>query len=350
MDVLRLPRGSATERGLAHGEHFRGPIHEIAAIRMELALAQGAFGTEGALLEVARRHLRVLEAFDADLNAELLGIAEGAALDPARVVVLNHYTDLKDIRVPELEDEECTSAAASTPDGLVIGQTWDMHGSVEPYVCMLELDGAWVFTITGCLALAGMNDAGLSVCINNLKSHDARVGVVWPALVRRMLVERDAGAALEVLTKAPMSSGHHYLFADASRVIGVETSGERKDVVLDAAASGEVSYIHTNHCLSEAIEAVSWVSEWSTTRERFAWLERSVAERSIQSRRDLWDRLGSHDGYPRSLCTHLASEERPHAMKTCGAVVMDPARRELWAHHGCVHEAEPTTYGFGEAP
>ncbi|MEZ4338698.1 MAG: hypothetical protein R3B82_18935 [Sandaracinaceae bacterium] len=58
---------------------------------------------------------------------------------------------------------------ATTPDGPVIGQTWDMHGSVEPYVCMLEMM-IFAFSITGCLALAGMNDAGLGVCINNLKS------------------------------------------------------------------------------------------------------------------------------------------------------------------------------------
>lgn len=351
MDELRLPKVDPRERGRIHGEHFRARIHEIASIRCDLVLSQGRFSSEHDVLETARAHLPVLEGFDRGLSEELLGIAEGAGEDPARIVVLNHYTDLKDVPGSS-HDEECSSLAAQTPDGPLLAQTWDMHGSVEPYVCMLhvpedEHPEQHVFTIVGCLALAGMNARGLGVCINNLKSHDAKVGVVWPALVRRMLAEGNAEAALHVLRTAPMSSGHHYLFGDASRVYGVETSGERKEVVLDAAWSDGPSYLHTNHCLSPAIESVSWVSEWSTSRERYAWLEASMAGAPIASRRDAWERLGSHDGYPRSLCTHLASEEQPHAMKTCGAILVDPARRELWACHGCVHEAEPIVYGFG---
>ena len=343
MHVFRLPQGTPTDRGRAHGEHFRDAIHEIAEIRMQLALDQGSFANEAALLEVARAHLPVTEAFDAPLSEELRGIAEGADLDLGRLVVLNHYTDLKDI-----QDEECTSAAVDGEQGSIIGQTWDMHGSVQPYVCMLDLGDTWVFTITGCLALAGMSVSGVSVCINNLKSHDAKVGVLWPALVRRMLQAPDTASALAVLNGATMSSGHHYLFTDGMRTVGVETSGERKDIVLDRAFGepGDLQYVHTNHCLSESIGEVSWVSEWSTSFERFAWLDGSARERRITGRRDLWQRFGSHVGYPRSLCTHLSSEEKPHAMKTCGAVIMDPGRGELWAHKGCMHEAEPTVYRF----
>ncbi len=344
MDVLTLRGLGPRDRGRAHGEHFRARIHEIARIRVELALSQGKLRSEARLLEVCRQHLPVLAAFDHALHDELVGIAEGADLEPTRVVALNHYTDLKDIA-----DEECSSAAASTPEGPVIGQTWDMHGSVEPYVCVLELDDVYAFSITGCVGLAGMNDAGVGVCINNLRSDDARVGVVWPALVRRMLRERHAEAALHVLMTAPMASGHHYLFADARRVYGVETSGERKAVVLDRRFEAPVAYVHTNHCLSPEIAAVSSVGPTSTTLERYAWLAGSVAERPIADRRDLWARLGSHEGYPRSVCTHLASPEEPHAMKTCGAVVIDPARRELWACHGCANGAEPTVFAFPEA-
>ena len=343
MDVLRLRGLAPGERGRAHGEHFRGRIRALAELRVGLALSQGKLSSEAKLLEVCRRHLPVLAAFDAALAEELDGIAQGAALDPARLVALNHYTDLKDIA-----DEECSSVAARTPEGPVLGQTWDMHGSVEPYVCALELDDVVMFTITGCLGMAGMNAAGLGVCINNLRSNDARVGVVWPALVRRMLREQNAEAALHVLMTAPMASGHHYLFGDARRVYGVETSGERKHVVLDARFDGEpLTYLHTNHCLSPEIGAVSSVGETSTSFERYAWLEASVRARPLEGRRDLWERLGSHDGYPRSVCTHLASEAAPHAMKTCGAVVIDPARRELWACQGCVHGAEPVPFTFG---
>ncbi|HJL15220.1 MAG TPA: C45 family peptidase [Sandaracinaceae bacterium LLY-WYZ-13_1] len=367
MDVLSLPAGaSATERGRIHGEHFRAKIHAIAQLRLELALSQGKFASSMEVVETARLHLPVLEAFDRDLHAELLGIADGADLDPAKVVILNHYTDLKDVDPQRLtpspggepsgnEDEDCSAVVAGTPEGPVLAQTWDMHGSAEDYVCMLEVPSehgrpaVWSFTITGCLALAGLNDAGLGVTINNLKSTDARVGVVWPALVRRMLREREAEAAKHVLMTAPMSSGHHYLFATADRAYGVETSGVLKSVVFDARFDDETraAFVHTNHCLDESVAAVSWVADWSTSYDRYDWLDTSLSARPLEGKHDLWERLGTHDGYPRSVCSHMATAEEPHAMKTCGAILMDLAGREAWVHQGCLNGVEPTTHRFG---
>jgi isopenicillin-N N-acyltransferase-like protein len=364
MDVFELPVGvSPRERGIAHGEHFRARIHEIAQLRTELAFEQSAFDSTFEVIETARLHLPVLEVFDQPLFDELMGIAEGADLDPAKIVVLNHYTDLKDVDPKRLasaineknEDEDCSAIVAGTPEGVFLAQTWDMHGSVEPYVVMLKIPksgtrpAVWSFTITGCLALAGMNALGVGVTINNLKSRDARVGVVWPALVRRLLAEAGTDAAKHVLMTAPMSSGHHYLIADREKAVGVETSGEKKAVVFEArfATQPNATFIHTNHCQSPDIDAVSWVSDTSTTHDRQAWLEASISARPIEGRHDLWTRLGSHEGYPRSVCTHLASDAAPHAMKTCGGMLTDPDRRALYAHRGCINGTEPTRYGFG---
>ena len=355
MRTLRLPAGvSARERGRIHGEAFREPIHAIARIRTELAVAQGKLGTEARVLAVAEAHLPVLAAFDRALSEELLGIAEGADLDPARVVVLNHYTDLKDLGPDSIPgDEDCSAVIAKTPAGVALGQTWDMHGSAAPYVAMLHVPehegapAAWLLSITGCLGMAGMNAAGVGVTINNLRSNDARVGVVWPALVRRMLREREAQAAKHVLMTAPMSSGHHYIVGSAERAYGVETSGVLKSVVFESDWTEDATYVHTNHCVEGSeIARVSSVAPTSTTRERYAWLSESVAARPLESAADLWARLGSHDGYPRSVCTHLASAAEPHAMLTCGGVLMDLSARRIWAAPGCIHDVAPDEFSF----
>lgn len=345
---------SARERGRVHGEAFRAEIHDIARIRTELALAQGKLGSEAQVLEVARAHLPVLAAFDADLSEELLGIAEGADLDPARVVVLNHYTDLKDLGPDALanEDEDCSAVVASTPGGVALGQTWDMHGSAAPFVSMLHVPehegapAAWLLSITGCLGMAGMNVDGVGVTINNLRSNDARVGVVWPALVRRMLREREAEAAKHVLMTAPMSSGHHYIVASARRGYGVETSGALKSVTFESDWARENAYVHTNHCVGEEVGRVSSIAPTSTSLERYGWLTESIAARPLENAQDLWARLGSHDGYPRSVCTHLASAEAPHAMQTCGGVLMDLSAKRIWAAPDCIHDVDPHEFTF----
>jgi isopenicillin-N N-acyltransferase-like protein len=387
--------------GRAHGETFRAEIHALAALRTELVVTQGKkLADTRQVLDVARAHLPILASFDAALSDELLGIAEGADLEPAAIVVLNHYTDLKDLGPDVLEgqgvslelpsdlrarsrrtrmsfdemtraiegaqkptaseDEDCSAIAARTPRGAVLGQTWDMHGSAAPYVCMLHVPPfedrpeAWMLSLTGCLGMAGMSAAGVGVTINNLRSHDARLGIVWTALVRRMLAERDARTALDVLMKAPMSSGHHYLVADATHAFGVETSGVLKSVVFESAAFDSAAlgndepraYVHTNHCVGETVAAVSSIAPGSTTLERYGWLTKDVEARPLEDAMDLFARLGSHDGYPRSVCTHLASEETPHAMATCAGIVMDLSARRAWAAPGCIHGVSPEELKF----
>lgn len=365
MRTLHLPPDAGPfERGVSHGRALARDIAEIARIRSELAQTQGLFRSDAELLEVAAMHLPVLEAFDPPLHQELLGIAEGAGLPPARIVVLNHYTDLKDLDPATVlggaargadttRDDECSAIVASTREGAILGQTWDMHGSAAPFVTMLHVPAwedrpeAWLLSIAGCLGMAGMNAAGVGITINNLKSHDARVGLVWPALVRRVLAERSAEAGRDVVLRAPLGSGHHYLVADARRAYGIETSGRLAEVwrELDLTASGG-AFHHENHCLGTEVAKVSSIASTSTTRERFAWLDASLAQQPIESAHDLWSRLGSHDGFPRSVCTHLATPLAPHAMLTCAGILMSLTEKRLWSAPGCIHAVTPEEHTF----
>src|SRR4029079_5513237 len=98
MRTLELPAGSPREQGRAHGEMFRGEIGSLAEIRLYLC-AQMSGGSREAVLRSARQHRPVLERYVGPLAEELAGIAEGAALDPALLLVLNHYTDLRDLEL-----------------------------------------------------------------------------------------------------------------------------------------------------------------------------------------------------------------------------------------------------------
>jgi isopenicillin-N N-acyltransferase-like protein len=376
MRTFELPNVSDPRtRGRAHGEAFRSEIAEIAAIRSELCQSQALFRSDAELLQVAELHLPVLARFDQDLHDELIGIAEGAGLPASRLVVLNHYTDLKDLdpstvlsdapRTRDVaKDEDCSAIAWATPEGPVLAQTWDMHGSAKPYVVMLRVPArtkrvngtevhvpeAWMLSITGCLGMAGMNAAGVGLTINNLKSGDARVGLVWPALVRRALEERSAAAARDVVVKAPLGSGHHYLTADKTRAYGIETSGTLAEIWADSDMTkiGE-GFHHENHCLGTEVAKVSSISPVSTTLLRHAFLERSLKNEPVTGIADLWSRLGSHEGHPRSVCTHLSSPTSPHAMETCAGILMRLGEGRVFAKEGCIHDAIPTEFLFSAA-
>jgi len=286
------------------------------------------------VLAAAKAHLPVLERYDGALHAELLGIAEGAALSPEEIVVANHYTDLRDLDPDPASwklagDSGCSMVWAPG----VLAQTWDMHASAIPYVILLSTPDAKLLTVTGCLGMCGMNSSKVGATINNLWSTDARIGAVWPAIVRRALRERSAAQAFEAIRKSPIGSGRHYFVADRGGAHALEASGTRQTVMETGG-----SYCHTNHSLRPEIAAQSKIPPTSTTHQRMQWLEKDLARGPVKDLADAWKRLG--DG----VDVDQSTPEAPHAPATCGAVAMDLASGELWAQQGHIRGVAPEKF------
>jgi isopenicillin-N N-acyltransferase like protein len=280
---------------------------------------------------------------------------------PEEIVVANHYTDLRDLDpdprrwtpAPTKDDPDaiasgqgvanggdgCSVLWAQSPTGRILAQTWDMHATAIPYVMVLRVPAsaegpaATLLTVTGCLGMAGMNASRVGVAINNLFSTDATLGVVWPAIVRRALHETSAAAARDVIAHAPIGSGHHYFVADREAAFAIEASGTRRKQIFD----GGASFCHTNHSLDPDVSARSKVPPTSTTFDRMRWLEGDLARAPVANLDDAWRRLGSDDGWPRSVCTNQATPEAPHGPATCGAIAMNLDTGELWAQQGFIH-------------
>jgi hypothetical protein len=55
----------------------------------------------------------------------------------------------------------------------------------------------------------------------------------------------------------------------------------------------------------------------------------------------VWEFLSSHEGYPRSLCSHVVDDVGgdPSASRTCGLMVMQLAGGAVLAGKGCGQEA-----------
>lgn len=371
MRTLDLPAGaSPREWGRIHGESFRGEIKALADIRVYLCTKVGGFAGREQVMAAAKAHLPVLERYHKGLYDELLGIAEGAIVGPEDIVVANHYTDLRDLDpdpqrwrpAPTKDDpamaaghgadglggDGCSVIWSETPTGRILAQTWDMHATAIPYVMVLGIpeseDGpaARLLTVTGCLGMAGMNTDRVAIAINNLFSTDATLGIVWPAMVRRALHESTAAEARDVILGSPIGSGHHYLVADRERAFAIEASGTRRKQVF---SGDRRSYCHTNHCLDGDVAARSRVPETSTTYDRMKLLELDLRA-PVRDLADAWHRLGSEDGWPRSICTNMSTPESPHGAATCGAVAMNLDTGEWWAQQGLVHNVAPEAWNL----
>jgi len=369
--TLDLPAGaSPREWGRIHGESFRGAIKALTEIRIYLCTKVGGFHGRDQVTAAAKAHLPILERYHHALYEELLGIADGAMMSPEEIVVTNHYTDLRDLDpdpskwtmaptrdepglttttrgAESLGGDGCSMFFTESPAGRILAQTWDMHATAIPYVMLLNVpeseDGpaARVLTVTGCLGMAGMNAARVGIAINNLYSTDATLGIVWPAMVRRALHQDSAQAARDLILRSPIGSGHHYFVADRRAAYGVESSGTRRKIVWSHEAPTPTTYCHTNHCLDGEIDARSKVPAASTTHDRMSRLGASMDRAPVTSLDDAWKLLGSEEGWPRSICTNMATPEAPHGAATCGAIAMNLDTGELWSQQGLVHNVAP---------
>ena len=335
MKELRLDRGlSAAQRGEVHGETFARDIQELSNIRKDLIQKAWGHKTDQVILERASAHLPLLAEYDEDLYQEFQGIARASGLSESQLLILNHYTDLRDLSLSGSAMEEgCSILHARYGDEVLLAQTWDMHATAEPFVLMLYLpdEGVWTLTITGCLALCGLNRNGLCVAINNLVMSDARIGVSWPTLVRKMLRAKSVDGAEEALLATKVGSGHHYALVDREKSAAWEISGTEGVKVYDGSES---PYIHTNHCLDRSLDEKSRISETSTTHDRFFQAQRLLLEKPEPTALELWEMMACRDDFPRSLFTDRTSPENPHGVATCARVLMDCARGEIWARAG----------------
>jgi isopenicillin-N N-acyltransferase-like protein len=352
--TLELVGHEPARWGEQHGEAFRDDIRALYAIRLGLMLDKTDLGHEQAVLALAAHHLPVLQRFDPALHAELLGIARGAGLTAAQIVVVNHYTDLRDLRTrdldalgpPPADPGGCTAVFVDDGRERLLGQTWDMHGSAQPYALLLTIpqdpddDGTpgrpalspagipaggrtVVFTITGCLGMTGLSSWGNALTINNLNGVTAQVGVVWPAFVRKALRQRTAQQALHLLRTTTVGSGRHYIFADDHDVFGVETSSTKTKVIFDG---GRGPYVHTNHCVDAEMAPTARILPGSTTVARYETMTRLVAARAPSSPRAMFDAF--------EAVGLVANPRLPHDVTTCGALVMDLKRRVVLGCEG----------------
>ena len=353
MQPVRFDQATPRTRGQAHGELWRESIAALADLRLGLTVRRSRFQTAAHVREAAGAHLPVLAQYLPDLHEELLGIAEGAAMTPEDIVVLNHYTDLRDVPpsavgLPDGEVEVgdpggCTAVYFTGVDGPVLGQTWDMHASAEPFVRVISIEPPGTdqqvvcFTLTGCLGMAGLGQDAVAVTINNLSSTDGGVGVVWPAVVRAMLAASSAQAARERLEGLPLSSGHYYSIADGRDFFGIETSGQRKVLTQKGPRA---AHLHTNHCFDPVLRQHEAVPRGSTSFARLNMATTLYAQQRPASLDELWALLGSHEGNESSqLCTHQDAVHGDDSFsRTCGRIAMRLRTGGMRVARGCSRE------------
>ncbi|GHJ50525.1 acyl-CoA--6-aminopenicillanic acid acyl-transferase [Catellatospora sp. TT07R-123] len=237
---------------------------------------------------------------------------------------------------------ECTSIGvldSRTADGhTVLAQNWDWHPDHRDGNLLLvtrDERGHVVAALTeaGMLAKAGLNGAGLGVCVNLLGcDRDGRPGgLPYHVLLRSVLEADSLSWATRNAVRAPRSASINLLIGQAH-----PSGGEIIDLEL---APGEAGWLHpvdgllthANH-FETPLPVYDTVKDWGgSSLFRSARARRQLAAAGDRLRpEDILGVLRDHHSYPVSLCRHVdPRDEEADRSETIWTVFLDLDARSM---------------------
>lgn len=262
--------GSAYQRGKLHGCAVPERVARSARLYRQLLMRQG-MGAER-LTRLALGMRPVVQRFDPAYLDEMQGIADGAGVSLADIILINCRTEMlfghcEQKLVCQALEDGCTSLAVlpehAASGRLMHAHNWDWRQECADTGIVLRmrrsggLPDLLMFAEAGALGRHGINSAGLSVSGNFLSSErDYRQLADVPlALVRRKMLEAaDMNAAMKILWRTRRFCSSHLMIAQT----GVDRAGQPLgDAVNLECAPDEIFWlapqngllVHANHWL-----------------------------------------------------------------------------------------------------
>jgi isopenicillin-N N-acyltransferase-like protein len=248
-------RGTPSECGVAYGRQAA----DLVAANIEAYLDR--FATRARLDQTTVRRAGTAfrdatRAYQPRIAAMLDGVAAGADVLVEELYAVNGRTEL----LSGALRSECTSVGvldSRTAGGhTLLAQNWDWHPAQRPYTVLLatrDERGFAVITLAeaGMVAKAGLNSAGVGLCVNLLGSdRDGRPGGVPYHVLLRGALEADClSLALRAVCTMPRSASVNLMLGQAGpqyedgAPVGISggTSGGGSAGVPEAASGGASS-------------------------------------------------------------------------------------------------------------
>lgn len=240
---------------------------------------------------------------------ELEGIATGAGRNILDIIALNVRTEiafglLTDSDAPSRNDG-CTTVSLQTGEHAWLGQNWDWMEEQKENLVLLTIACPGTPTIKmvtegGIIGKIGLNECGVGVCLNAIRSRGLNDTKLPVHLALRMALEASsARKARSALEEIGLAGSAHILVADATDHFGLEFTS-KTCVQLDASADGYI--LHTNHMLEKHDDIDELAEADSFARmDRISLLtaQASLPEQGLKGFATLFD---DHDGFPVSIC------------------------------------------------
>jgi len=365
--VLPVPlvtvSGRPTECGAAYGTLAADRI----ALNLDVYLRR--FSVQGGLSQEDVRHAgNVFRGVTREHHprvAEMLdGVAAGAGVPRELIFALNARTELLyAAAAPPEATDGCTAIGVlgtHTAGGhLLLAQNWDWHPDQRDAMVLLHTTderGHRIVTLTeaGMLAKAGLNSAGVGVCVNMLGSDrdglrtGRPIGVPYHVLLRAALEADSLARALRMVLHPPRNCSINLLLGQAGSA-GDPASGELIDVEVVPGDCGWLHPVdgvltHANH-FESGVGVYDKIKDWGGSSLFRAARARRLVAGAAANRKvtedDLAVMLRDHASYPQAICRHVDERDAPlDRSESVYSVLMDLDARRMGVSAGppCTHE------------
>lgn len=295
-------------------------------------------------LQLARRFMPRIAAFDADTLREIEGIAEGADVPVEAIVALNARSELL-YAFQQLEATEppdgCTGVvvlpSAAREGRLIHAQNWDWRVESLELGMVLRIRPAQgpailTFVEAGTLARAGLNEHGIAVTGNFLKAADdgSQPGVPLPLIRRAVLKSTLFAQALGVVIRSARTISNNMIISHAEgEAVSLETSP--KQVFWQLPENGLI--VHANHFKTPGALARVHDLSLETTPDSLYRDRRTTEALARQvgalGEEEVIGALSDRFGAPRAVCRSPSAGPGGATSATVATIVMDPAARRM---------------------
>ncbi len=344
-------KGRPYERGCQHGSQAREMVHSGVAFYSRMWEENVGRSRED-LLDLAAEFEPVVGNYDAEILEEMEGVATGAGLSLAEVMVVNARYEL--MLATLFNDEkaappgECTALAAgpqATADGhTLIAQNWDWVPEIRSRSFLLEIqqeDRPDILTHVeaGFMGHKGLNSEGLGLCANAMSSKIDRFAAAVPVwvLARSALNCSSLSEVQAEMERAERTASVNFMVASRE---GQIAAVEMSPIDVKAVGAAESRLAHGNVFADLSPERgledrlAGLYPQFCDRAERAGGL---MAEGPIDVER-LKAVLSDHGNRPESICRHPEDqpEEAPAAiiLGTVVSVVMDLTEGALYITGG----------------
>ncbi|MHA6261408.1 C45 family autoproteolytic acyltransferase/hydrolase [Sporosarcina sp. CAU 1771] len=344
MKILNLS-GSPFEIGFGHGEKAKSEV--AFSIEAYEKLFYNKVGiTWDQAKEMGKKHLDAIEKTNIDLIEEMQGVAKGASVDFEDILVLNARSE---IVLTQNKTDGCTSFAIMPPKSeyTFLGQTWDWTSAQAKSLLMMKIkqqNGPAIQMVTeaGIIGKIGLNEHGLGVCLNALRSNIMSNKLPIHLGLREVLNSENIEEARSKVINGKLGSSANFLIAQAngtvSKAINLELSpnkfGEKQT---------ENAYLyHTNHYCSKAVIEDVGIENLSTDENSYDRIERigeliknSTKNNNVVQEKDIEAWLSDHKNTPSSICIHKEPGTSDYTdIITVFSVIMNLTDKSMYLKEG----------------